>query len=391
MGAACFRIKKISMYLCALGSVLCTPLAAATPAYASTRYEVGIATSATLLRMSDAELHERLINIKKLGVTWARVDFSWQFIQPNNRHDYDWALYDRVVRVAGVHNLKILAVINYTPHWARETQCAAIVKQEEAAQKCIPKDMQEFGRFARALAIRYKDQSVRGWEIWNEPNLTGHWKSAKTHNEVRVDPAKYAQMANIAATQIRRHYPNSLIVTGGLAPMFEPKLSTGMRQSDYLAALLPLLKPHLFDGVSIHPYTWPHMPSQAAIYNAFYTVDNGSSRVNLRSIMTKAGWGHKQIWGTEYGASTKGQRPIGLPIKQGRPDHVTEDMQAQIVKQGVEGWYKKTNVGPLFVHSDGDRWLPSQKNEGGFGLRRSDGSKKPAYEALQQATQKVSK
>jgi hypothetical protein len=358
------------------------------PVQAATRYEVGVATSATLLRMNDADLHERLNDIRQLGAHWIRVDFSWRVIQPESSREYDWALYDRLVREANDHDLKILAIINYTPAWARNMECAELVKEEEFAQKCIPRSNGEFASFASVLANRYKDTNVRAWEIWNEPNLTGHWKMAR-RGTIAVDPEAYAHMANVAAYQIRHNYPDSVIITGGLAPLFEPDVSTGMRQSDYLETLLPNLKLELFDGIAIHPYSWPAMPSKAATYNSFYNVDNGKPHINLRSIMDRAGWSEKEIWGTEYGASTKGQRAIGIPCVKARPDHVTETVQAQIVTQGIEDWYDKTNVGPLFVHSDSDRWLVSYKNEGGFGLRRSDGTKKPSYDALQRATQYI--
>lgn len=356
---------------------------------AATRYEAGIATGATLLRMKDADLNDRLGVISRLGAKWIRVDFSWRLIQPNNGQDYDWKEYDRLVEAADQHNLKILAVINYTPAWAREPECAAIVREEEAAKKCAPRDNQEFGRFARAMAIRYRGKSVRAWEIWNEPNIIGHWKSAKTDHVLKVDPRHYAQMANVAAMQIKHYYPDSVVITGGLAPMFEARLPKGMRQSDYLAEMLPLLEPRLFDGIAIHPYSWPNLPSKAAVHNAFYTVDHGKPHMNLRTIMNQHGWDKKEIWGTEYGASTKGSRSVLDPITRLRPDHVTEWMQAGIVKQGVEEWYKKSNVGPLFVYSDSDEWFADYRNEGGFGLRRKDKSKKPAFGAMQEATRRL--
>ncbi len=171
--------------------------------------------------------------------------------------------------------------------------------------------------------------------------------------------------------------------------MYEPKYPKGLRQSDYLAKLLPRLRSDVFDGIGIHPYSWPVMPDKKAPYNAFYTVDQGDPQLNLRAIIARAAWGKKELWGTEYGASTKGLRNIFTPTSLGRPDHVTEDMQAQMVKRGIAGWYTKSNVGPLFVHSDSDQWLPTNKNLGGFGLRRSDGTKKPAYNAFSAATRNL--
>ncbi|HKX73059.1 MAG TPA: hypothetical protein VJM32_03535 [Candidatus Saccharimonadales bacterium] len=74
----------------------------------------------------------------------------------------------------------------------------------------------------------------------------------------------------------------------------------------------------------------------------------------------------------------------------GRPDHVTEASQAQIIAQGIDEWYDKPNVGPLFVHSDSDQWLPHRKNNvSGFGLRRKDGTEKPAYHAFVAATKRI--
>lgn len=357
-----------------------------TSRYLETRYETGISTSFTLLGMRDEDLEHRLRDIKSLGATWIRVDFSWATIQPSGPSEYKWRGYDRLVQAANNHELKILALIGYTPAWAREPRCKALIRNEKRAQRCSPRSSVEFGNFAQAAAQRYHNKNVRGWEIWNEPNLNSYWKTARPDNSTYVDPAAYANMANAAAHQIRQ-LTDAVIVTGGLSPLFEPSRSTGMRQSDYLAQLLPLLDYKLFDAIAIHPYSWPILPSRTEVFNAFYTVDNGPPQYNLRTIMNEAGWGDKQIWGTEYGASTRGARLQNS--KRARADHVTEETQAQIVTQGIEQWYEKRNVGPLFIHSDSDQWLHPHKNEGGFGLRRNNGTEKPAYDALKKATQQI--
>lgn len=354
--------------------------------YVETRYETGVSTSFSLLGMSDEDLDRRLRDIKSLGVTWVRVDFSWATIQPHSASEYQWKGHDRIVEAAGTHGLKILALLGYTPSWAREPHCKALTRSEKRAQRCSPRSSVEFGTFAREAAQRYHDKNVRGWEIWNEPNLSSYWRTAKPDNTISVDPAAYANMANSAASQIRQ-VTDAVIITGGLSPLFEPRHSVGMRQSDYLSQLLPLLDYRLFDAIAIHPYSWPLLPSRTEVFNAFYTVDNGPAHYNLRTIMEETGWGNKQIWGTEYGASTRGMQ---LHTNgRARADHVTEQTQAQIVEQGIEHWYAKKNVGPLFIHSDSDQWLHPHKNEAGFGLRRSNGTKKPAYDALKEATARI--
>lgn len=380
-------MKKVICSLICL--VFAFSLTIAAPASADTQSEVGVATSASLIGVSDTDLESRLDDIKDLGADWIRVDFNWYFIQPDNPIDFNWEQYDRVVQAAERHDLKVLALLSYTPKWAREPRCNALARNEIAARKCAPRSIDEFGRFAAAAARRYENQNVKAWEIWNEPNLTAYWKTVQPDGTLFVDPIEYARLANMAATQMRYH-TNATIITGGLAPLFEPRPSTGMRQSDFLAKALVHLNPDIFDGISVHPYTWPVLPKRVAEFNAFYTVDNGDPEYNLRTIMTEAGWENKQIWGTEFGASTKGLRGDGRSNRRDRrADHVSEHKQAVIITQGVEGWYDKPSVGPLFVHSDSDQWLHEQKNEGGFGLRRSNGVKKPAYDAFKSAAQKL--
>ena len=369
--------------------LLLAPFLANTPVQAATRHELGISTSATLLRMNDKDLNARFTDIERLGAKWIRVDFSWPAIQPDSPNKYHWGIYDRIVRVAGVHHLKILAVLDYTPTWAQEPWCAKRVITWAAGQKCNPKSNATFARFVRAAALRYKGKSIRAWEIWNEPNLSSYWKVAQAHNAVLSSPKTYAALANAAAYQIRHNAPDTLIITGGLGPMFSPVYPKGYRQSDFLARVLPLLDSHLFDGIGIHPYSWPALPTTVALYNAFYTVDHGPLQYNLRTVMAHAGWQNKQLWGTEFGAPTQGISSVKPTLSQ-RPDHVNETVQAQIITQGVREWYRKPNVGPLFIHSDSDRWLPKVKNrQGGFGLRRSDGTKRPAYSAVQYSAEQL--
>lgn len=385
------RMPKSSISLIVLAGLLSASVFPAQSVAATTRYEVGIATSATLIWMDEAELEQRLSEIKAMGASWVRVDFNWYTVQPYSPDEFIWDKYDRVVAAATRHNLKILAVVGYTARWAQETYCTQLAgSRSGSARQCQPRDKNEFAHFAATAAVRYRGQAIRAWEIWNEPNLSAYWKTAHQGGLVTVDPQAYAEVANETARRIRDHYPDSVIITGGLAPLFEPSPRKGMRQSEYLANLLPLLEKHYFDGIGIHPYSWPALPGKAADYNAFYTVD-GSKKYSLRAVMQQAGWGDKEIWGTEFGASTAGERS-SLIHRGGssRPDHVPENVQAQIVGQGIDLWYEKENVGPLFVHSDSDQWLTNdRRNEGGFGLKREDGSEKPSFRAFADATERI--
>lgn len=378
------RIIFATIIACVLQ--ICMPALPAT----ATRLETGIATSGSLVGMERRLLQTRLDDIKAMGTTWIRVDFSWPTIQPDSSEKYDWSGYDYLVHQASARGLKILAVLAYTPEWAQDPACRALVPDKSAAKKCNPRSIEEFARFAGTLAKRYRHDRVRGYEIWNEPNLLSYWRTAQAGQILSVDPAKYARYANAAAVEIRKYNRDGAIITGGLAPLFEPSPARGMRQSDFVAHVLPHLRKDLFIGIGVHPYSWPALPEDKKDYNAFYTVDGGDPEYNLREVMRRGGWGDKEIWATEFGASTRGQR-AGKATLLWRPDHVSESRQAEIVTSGMQNWYKKQHAGPLFVHSDSDAWLGVHKNESGFGLRRSDGTEKPAYRAYKQGADAINR
>jgi hypothetical protein len=334
--------------------------------------------------MPRAALDSRLANIRQLGATWIRVDFTWVVIQPKHTQKFEFYFHDKVVRAAQRAGLKVMGVLAYTPKWARTPQCIALAGPSPSAQqKCAPGSTREFARFAATTAKRYRGGKVQAWEVWNEPNLISGWRDVNKKGELEVNPISYARFAMHTADAIRKVDPAVAIVTGGMAPMFEAAPSRGMRQSDFLRGMLPYLTPGKITAIGMHPYTWPATPRDVADWNAFYTVDQGRPAYNLHSILTAAGRNDLRIWATEYGASTIGRTPINPdPAAHVRPDHVSEDLQAQIVREGVEDWYGKPNVGPLFMYADSDKYLPKRHNEGGFGLRHEDDSPKPAYTAL---------
>lgn len=378
---------KLGLVIVLMAVLAAQPVLASNPQRSA---EAGIATGGSLLNMSPVALAQRLQDIKNVGASWIRVDFSWSVIQPHTPERYDFRYHDRVVIAAERAGLKVMGLLAYTPEWARTSACkAAVDSGERDQQKCIPRDNHEFANFARTVAWRYRLHSIHAWEIWNEPNIVGYWKDVNARGEFVIDPVKYARLATRTGNAIHGVDPHVAVVTGGLSPMFEPAPGRGMRQSDFLKAMLPHLARGGVTAVGIHPYTWPVNPRRVADWNAFYTVDSGKPEYNLQYILGKARRGDLQIWATEYGASTVGEVSPARASRWRRADHVNEDTQAQSIREAVEDWHLKPNVGPIFVYSDQDSYLPTHKNEGGFGLRRKDGSPKPAYGALKNAIAEV--
>ncbi len=78
----------------------------------------GFAEGSALLGRSDAQLAQELDGIAATGATYLRVDFYWAGAEPTNGNFY-WGEIERVVNAARARNLKVLAMLAYTPAWAR--------------------------------------------------------------------------------------------------------------------------------------------------------------------------------------------------------------------------------------------------------------------------------
>jgi hypothetical protein len=75
-----------------------------------------------------------------------------------------------------------------------------------------------------------------------------------------------------------------------------------------------------------------------------------------------------------------------MTTSEGGDDHVTEGLQAKMVTDGIEDARSLPWVGAFFWYSYQDTGTDSSTVENFFGLLRADGSRKPAYYAMQNAT-----
>jgi MYXO-CTERM domain-containing protein len=98
------------------------------------------------------------------GVGWVRVDFNWLDAEPSQAGVYNWAVFDAQVDAAVAKNLKVLAVLAYTPAWASEGDTKA-----GGSTNDVPK-VGTYASFVTAAVNRYKAK-ISHYELWNEPNL----------------------------------------------------------------------------------------------------------------------------------------------------------------------------------------------------------------------------
>jgi hypothetical protein len=187
-----------------------------------------------------------LASLHALGVDRVRVTVLWAAIapRPHSRrrpHNFDaadpsaypaagWAPYDRLVKLAGAHDVAVdFTVTAPGPLWAMG-KGAPSAKFATHFKPSAP----EFGRFVEAVGRRYSGNFKRSgsaklprvsfWTIWNEPNQPGwlapQWRSVGSAR-VQNAPRLYRRFVRAAWTglQASGHTPASdTILIGELAP-----------------------------------------------------------------------------------------------------------------------------------------------------------------------------
>jgi hypothetical protein len=312
----------------------------------------GLALSYHPLQVSDSELAWMLDTVRATGARWIRFDFYWSAVQ-TTQTSWNWGSIDRVVNAARARGLSVLPTLAYTPAWARPGG---------TTDHAPPTNPEDFASFARAAVQRYSSQGIKVWEIWNEPNNGGFW-------EPKPSAGAYVALLGAAHAAIHAADPTATVLLGGLSPAggtLDWVSSDGRYVSPwrFLRDVYDAGGAGKFDAVAFHPYAGqPWMPSQEAEWNPFQQTEA------LRDLMVQRGDGAKQIWGTEAGAWTGGDRAI------------PESEQAAHVREYLLLWDQWSWTGPFFYYELKDKGSNTSDREQTFGLFRSNGTAKPGFDA----------
>ena len=129
------------------------------------------------------------------------------------------------------------------------------------------------------------------------------------------------------------------------------------------------------------------VPQDPAPWNAWAQI--AATNPSLRTVLAQYGTPSLPIWATEYGAPTGGPGTVatapGYPPPGINHDHADEAFQAELATDSVQAALDTTGVGALFWYTDRDLGTDPSTIENFFGLRRVDGTPKPAFYALQSA------
>ncbi len=294
-----------------------------------------------LVGSSKSDMMAEFANYAELGVQYLRVDFRWSWIEWNE-NEYFWNGIDSVVDAAQTYGIEVIGIINNQPSWLNDRSFTSTSSQKA------------YGEFAGIAAERF-DGRVNIWEIYNEQNLDN------------ITPEHYTAMMKEAYNAIKDVSSENIVVSGGLSPV--PSSVAGKYGAvEYLDRMYAAGAKEYMDAVGFHPYTFPLMPNDPAAWNGWQIMEDG-----VRDTMNAYNDGNKQVWITELGAPTAGGN-----------NAVTQEQQAEIMRQSIEIGREYDWMGPILWYSYQDRGNNINDTEAWFGLVGPNGEKKESYDTFKQ-------
>lgn len=300
--------------------------------------------------------------LQQAGVRWLRQTFPWDRIEPQKGH-FDWAPWDAVVQEASARGVRLIAVLNGSPAWARG---------EADAENPLapPQDPSDFGKFAATLGSRYGEK-IDYYQLWDEPNIAPHWGARS------ADPTQYLALLREGYIAVKAADANAWVLMAGLAPNAE---AGGANMSDliYLDRLYLAGGSRWFDIAAAKAYGFQEGPEAAPDPARL----NFSRIALLREVMVQHGDVAKPLWAVEYGWNAL---PAGW---QGQPSiwgQVTAEEQATYAVGALARARREWPWLGLLAWATYQPDANLDDPHWGFALVNSDGRPRPVFSALAEA------
>lgn len=203
------------------------------------------------------ELRLKMKIMKDAGIYWDRDGFDYSDVHPKPGV-WKWDFIDKCVALAKEENISLIVILMGGP-------------QPDNAEK-----RKAYGEYVFQVVNRYKD-SVKIWEIWNEPNIPSFW----TNPDVKL----YTELVKEAYTQAKKADPTCTVIVG----------STSGPGTDWFNGIHANGGWDYCDGISIHPYAMAGNPIEQGL----------DKTLRLLNKQFAAFGKPKPIWTTEVGWQAK--------------------------------------------------------------------------------------
>jgi O-antigen ligase len=326
------------------------PLAAVYP------YGVNVA-----LEQYDAiALEQALTRVEEAGFGWVRQVFPWDAIEPQPGV-YRWTRWDRIVEAVARRDLRLIAVIDGTPPWARHPADAA-------NPRALPADPADLARFVGAFVQRYGPR-VTAVEIWREPNLRPRAEAGGPN------PGEYVAHLRAAYAAAKAANPGIVVLNAGLAPTTENS-ERAMSDVDFLEGMYDAGARPYFDVLAARPLGFWSGPEDRRVDPR---VLNFSRVLLLREVMVRHGDAGKAVWAVEFGWNALPPDWTGEPAPWGSDDAQKQARRtANAVRRALSEW---PWMGAMAIlHLDPD--APPNDPIHGFALLDENLNPRPTYEVL---------
>jgi hypothetical protein len=299
---------------------------------------IGIADSG-LYGQTQAQIDQTLDTLQSIGVQDIRVFVPWIFVEPA-QGTYNWSYMDMVMQAAADRNMGVMVEIASTPTWAGSSTSITGAGTPDPAT---------YASFAAEVAKRY-GSTISAYEIWNEPNYV--------LSSDPIDATAYAALLKAAYPAIKAVDPTATVVAGALGSV----ISFGSITLDpvtFVKEMLAAGASGYFDALSFHPYQ-ESLPfsSGAGVANSPLTQLNA-----IYQLLQQYGDGNLKIWISEFGAST---------------NDVSEQTQADLIKNLLDTWQTLAYAGPVFIYTAQDGVAGAD----GYGIYNADWTPKLAVAVI---------
>lgn len=315
------------------------------------------------------------------GAKSVRIFATWNGFEPTARGEYPPTssssdslklrkqVFDDGLLRLNAAGVKPVYVLIDTPGWANGG----------AGQLNPPSDPADFAAFAGRFAAHNKaiGGQVLGYEIWNEAD-------SKEFFHPGPSPSQYTAMLQASYRTIKAADPAASVIASP---------TTG-NNAEWMRQLYGAGAGGYFDAAAVHTDT----ACLVASPDYFYREESGDigqfSFLGYRTVhqvMTENGDGGKPILMTEVGWSATGGAPNscqrGVWAGQ-KADGVTEAEQAQFLTKAFACMANDPYLTDAlwFTLLDTTIYSPAEMNH--YGLIRTNGTKKPAYDAFRAAAAK---
>jgi hypothetical protein len=143
----------------------------------------------------------------RLGQTWQRnhnmIQTTWWFKVQPDPGEFTWT-YDFQLKSLKQYQMPLLGQLFTTPYWAAYPTPQP-KPAKEGYSKCWNPNLKHFEEYVYRTVARYKD-SIKYWEVWNEPAVGMFWKST---------PEDFAKMVQTAVKAAKRADPTCVVMAAG--------------------------------------------------------------------------------------------------------------------------------------------------------------------------------